>query len=86
MKTNTLTTKLAALAWLSCTELLACPFCGAPAYIEDDSFIFGWQKTYCARCLRCHARQGWRETPEQAAMIWNLRHANAGSSDRANTK
>lgn len=57
-------------------DLLPCPFCNAPAYLESEAlFGFLW-RTYCVRCLRCHGRQGWRDTPQQAITIWNMRHSN----------
>lgn len=52
-------------------ELLPCPFCGSPAFLDEGMFgeIF-------ARCSKCQINFGgmWNVTKEGATNDWNTRH------------
>lgn len=59
------------------SALLACPFCGGQAYL-DDLKVWPWSSwEYLAKCRICgiHGPGKWTTDKEQATQDWNTRHA-----------
>jgi hypothetical protein len=58
------------------SELLACPFCGAPAKLETTAMpLTGWWREWDVTCSLCNAQVGtsWCDSPQEAANRWNHR-------------
>lgn len=49
---------------------LPCPFCGAKATVEYGYCDYN---VFQVCCTKCHAMNGWSDTPEKAIEEWNRR-------------
>lgn len=57
-------------------ELLPCPFCGAVAWLyEDSSSDNASQWTHAANCAGCEAQGASHYDKDAAIAAWNRRHA-----------